>query len=84
MSKNGERLRQMIAQAEIEADDALAFCNKGRTLPWTAAQWKSFISNADAPNWSPCPDSAVLKMQTVLNDLLKARTEEERIAKPKN
>ena len=70
MSKNGERLRQLIDDSGINSDEALVLCNRGRIQPWTVKQWHSFGLDTNAEQWKPCPDSVVERMETVHRDLM--------------
>jgi hypothetical protein len=66
VSKNGEMLRKLIADANIEAEEALTIWNRGKTAPLSLDHWLAYMIEPTNEFWKPCPDSVVLHMQVTL------------------
>lgn len=66
MSKNGERLCQLIAQANMDPDEALTLWNKGRSEPLNKEKWSAYMAKPGTRLWKPCPDSVVMHMESAL------------------
>ncbi len=66
MSKNGERLRQLLAQVNMSPDEALSLWNKGRAESLDKTQWLAYMAKPGTKLWKPCPDSVVMHMESVL------------------
>ena len=66
MSKNGEKLRKLIADANIEAEEALMIWNRGKAAPLSLEHWLAYMIEPTNDSWRPCPDSVVLHMQVTL------------------
>ena len=66
MSKNGEKLRKLIADANVEPEAALAIWNRGSAVPLSLANWFAYIREPTTNGWRPCPDSVIRHMQAAL------------------
>lgn len=72
MSKNGEKLRQLIETVDLGPEAALIVWNKGQAVPLSIGSWLSYMIKPTKQDWKPCPDSVILHMQQALQALAKS------------
>ena len=74
MSKNGEKLRQLIEAVNLGPEEALVIWNKGQAIPLPMGIWLSYMIDPTKQGWKPCPDSVILHMQLALRAAAKSST----------
>lgn len=67
MSKNGEKLRKLIADANVGAEETLTIWNRERAVPLSLDHWLAYMIEPTNESGKPCPDSVVLHMQVALS-----------------
>ena len=63
---HGNELRRLIEQANLTQSAALARFNTDQARPLSLSQWKAYLAAPSSSRFSPCPESVLVRMKTLL------------------
>ncbi len=65
-ANHGNELRRLIEQANLTQSAALAKFNTDQARPLSLSQWKAYLADPSSSRFSPCPESVLTRMKTLL------------------
>ena len=72
MSKNGEKLRQLIESGNIELDEALVIWNTGHVVQLSTDAWFTCMIDSTEQSWKSCPGGVIFHIQLALRNILRS------------